>query len=174
MGSIWPKYYSDLYYISIKLSRWTKNSEKILNFLKPFLKKAFVNICFIVSAKSPTEHVTQKGWRGYISAHRKLHWEVTLKNYTIIIFGTQFEKCNVLGELVPFVQFKKVKNTHGGVVLSVKLQDFLACNLTKIITPAWLFLTFFKFYKWYQLAESIMFIFKFWILNHFSPVLHFI
>ena len=29
--------------------------------------------------------------------------------------------CDTLRDLVPFVQFKNVKNTHGGVLLLVKL-----------------------------------------------------
>ena len=32
--------------------------------------------------------------------------------------------CDVLRDLVPFVQFKNVKNTHGEVLLLVKLQAF--------------------------------------------------
>ena len=47
-----------------------------------------------------------------------------------------------------YVIFKNVKNTHGGVLLLVKLQ-------TKINTPPWVFLTFFKLYKWYQIAQRI-------------------
>ena len=43
---------------------------------------------------------------------------------------------------------KTVKNTHGGVLLLVKLQ-------AKINTPPWVFFTFFKLYKWYQIAQSI-------------------
>ena len=31
-------------------------------------------------------------------------------------------KCGALRDLVPFIQFKNVKNTHGGVLLLVKLQ----------------------------------------------------
>ena len=33
-------------------------------------------------------------------------------------------KCDALRNLVPFVQFKKRENTHGGVLLLVKLQAF--------------------------------------------------
>ena len=42
--------------------------------------------------------------------------------------------------------FKNVKNTHGGVLILVKLQ-----------TEAfpWVFFTFFKLYKWYQIAQRI-------------------
>ena len=38
--------------------------------------------------------------------------------------------------------FKNVKNTHGGVLLLV----------AKSNTPSWVFFTFFKLYKWYQIA----------------------
>ena len=41
---------------------------------------------------------------------------------------------------------KNVKNTHGGVLISVKLQAS-ACNYTKINTPSWVFFMFFKLYK---------------------------
>ena len=50
--------------------------------------------------------------------------------------------------------FKKVKNTHGGALLLVKLQA-LACNFTKNNTPPWVFFIFFKLYKWHQIAQSI-------------------
>ena len=39
-------------------------------------------------------------------------------------------------DLVPFVQFKKRKNTHGRVLLLVKLQTS-AFNFTKSNTPPW-------------------------------------
>ena len=47
---------------------------------------------------------------------------------------------------------KNVKNTHGGVLILIKLQA-KACNFTKINTPPWVFFTFFKLYKWYQIAQ---------------------
>ena len=40
---------------------------------------------------------------------------------------------DVLRDLVPFAQFKKRENTHGGALLLVKLQT-KACNFTKV-TP---------------------------------------
>ena len=42
--------------------------------------------------------------------------------------------------------FKKMKDTHGGVLILVKLQAE-ACNFTEINAPPWLFFTFFKLYK---------------------------
>ena len=63
--------------------------------------------------------------------------------------------CHVLRDLVPFVQFNNVKNTHGGVLVLVKLQAWLlACNFTKSNTPPWVFFTFFKWYNWYQIAQN--------------------
>ena len=49
---------------------------------------------------------------------------------------------------------KNVKNTHGRVLLLFKLQA-LACNFAKINTPPWVFFTFLKLYKWYQIAQRI-------------------
>ena len=52
--------------------------------------------------------------------------------------------------------FKNLKNTHGGVLLLVKLQaeSFI---FTKSNTPPWVFFTFFKLYRWYQIAQRITF-----------------
>ena len=49
---------------------------------------------------------------------------------------------------------KNVKNTHGAVLLLVKLQTE-AWNFTKSNTAPWVFFTFFKLYKWHQTAQSI-------------------
>ena len=48
---------------------------------------------------------------------------------------------------------KNVKNTYGGVLLSVKLLK--ACNFTKSNNPPWVFFTFFEWYKWNQIAQNI-------------------
>ena len=50
-----------------------------------------------------------------------------------------------------------MKNTHEGVLILVKLQAE-ACNFTKINTPPWVFLTFLKLYKWYQIAQRIIYL----------------
>ena len=50
--------------------------------------------------------------------------------------------------------FKNLKNTHEGVLILVKLQA-AACNFTTINTLPWVFFTFFKLYKWYQIAQHI-------------------
>ena len=43
--------------------------------------------------------------------------------------------CDALRDLIPFVQFKKLKNTHGGVLLLVKLKAQRA-TLLKVTLPA--------------------------------------
>ena len=62
--------------------------------------------------------------------------------------------CDALPHLVPFVQFKKRESTHGRVLVLVNLQAS-ACSFTKSITLPWVFFTFFKLYKWYQIAQSV-------------------
>ena len=52
-------------------------------------------------------------------------------------------------DLVPFVQFEKRENTHGGVLLLV------ACNFSKSNTHPWVFFTFLKLCKCYQIAQKI-------------------
>ena len=49
---------------------------------------------------------------------------------------------------------KNVKNIHGGVFILINLQAS-ACNFTESNTAPWVFFTFFKLYKWYQIARSV-------------------
>ena len=44
------------------------------------------------------------------------------------------------------------------MLLLLKLQAW-ACNFTKSNTPPWAFFTFFKFNKWYQIAQSVIYVF---------------
>ena len=44
-------------------------------------------------------------------------------------------------DFIPFIQLKNVKNTHGGVLFSVKLQA-LAFNSTESKTSPWVFFGF--------------------------------
>ena len=64
--------------------------------------------------------------------------------------------------------FKNVKNTHGGVSILVKLKPatLLKLNFTKINTPSWVFLTFFKLYKWYQIVQRTTYANHILILAH--------
>ena len=48
----------------------------------------------------------------------------------------------------------RVNNTHGRVLLLVKLQSEV-CNFAKSNVPEWVFFTFFKLNKWCQIAQSI-------------------
>ena len=47
---------------------------------------------------------------------------------------------------------KNVKNIHGVMSLLVKLQAYF----TKSNTPSWVFFTFIKLHKWYQIAQRIL------------------
>ena len=49
------------------------------------------------------------------------------------------DKYDALRDLVPFVQYKKLKNTHEGVLILVKLQASAKSN-----TPPCVFFTFFN------------------------------
>ena len=61
---------------------------------------------------------------------------------------------------------KNLKSTHGGVSHLVKLQAS-PCNLTKSNTPPWVvFFTFFKLYRWYQIAIISQ------IWNHLAMEVH--
>ena len=62
--------------------------------------------------------------------------------------------CNALRGLVPFVQFKKREKHPRRSVTFSKVAGF-----TKSNTPPWVFFTFFKLYKWYQIAHCITFFF---------------
>ena len=57
-----------------------------------------------------------------------------------------------LHDLVSFVQFKiRKKNSWKSFTFS----KVTACYFTKSNTPPWVFFTFFKLYKWYQIAQRI-------------------
>ena len=49
---------------------------------------------------------------------------------------------------------KDLKSTHGGVLLLVTDK---ACNFIKCNIPPWVFFTFLKLCKWYQIAQIISF-----------------
>ena len=69
-----------------------------------------------------------------------------------------------LAEFVLFVQFKNVKNTHGRVLLLVKLQAETG-NFTKSNIPSWLFFTFFKLYTTY--CTLTHYLFTYLLINNF-------
>ena len=55
--------------------------------------------------------------------------------------------------------FKKVKNTHGGVLLLVKLKA-PDCNFTKSNTPPWVFFTFLNCVKGTKSTKAFQIILK--------------
>ena len=60
-----------------------------------------------------------------------------------------------------------MKSIHGGVLLLVKLQAKV-CSFTKSNTPAWALSSFFKLYKWFQIAQSITYNGKSVMWNRFQ------
>ena len=60
-----------------------------------------------------------------------------------------------LPNLVPFVQFKKPKKHPWRSATFSKVAGWSAkfSKLVKSNTPPWVFVTFFKLYKWYQIAQ---------------------
>ena len=63
---------------------------------------------------------------------------------------------DALHDLVSIVQFKK-REIHPwrSITFSNRL---VACNFTKSNTPPWVFFTFFKLYKWYQITQNITYV----------------
>ena len=99
-----------------------------------------------------------------------LHWyQLDVWHFINIISSISFNTliCDVFRNLVPFAQFKNLKNTHGRVSILVKLQECLACNFTKINTLPWVFFTFLKLYKWYQIAQRTTYKVRLKIEYHF-------
>ena len=60
--------------------------------------------------------------------------------------------CGALRDLVPFAQFKNREKHPWWSV------NFSKVNFAKINTPPWVFFTFFKSYKWYQIAQRTTFV----------------
>ena len=58
--------------------------------------------------------------------------------------------CDALRNSVPFLQFKKRENHPWKSV---------TFNFIKSNTPPWVFFTFFKLSKWYQIAQNITYVF---------------
>ena len=51
-------------------------------------------------------------------------FKVFVKNLIQFLIHVIFYICDALRDLVPFVQFKKRKNNHGGILLLVSLQIY--------------------------------------------------
>ena len=96
----------------------------------------------------------------------KVHVQLYRKSNNSFILKTLYVACCSIW--YHLYNLKNVKNTHGVVLIFVKLQA-LACNFTKINTTPWVFFMFFKFYKWYQIAQRTIYELKLQqikLLNH--------
>ena len=78
------------------------------------------------------------------------------KSFLTFLVGQELEHkremaiCGTLRNLVPFEQFKKRKKHPWRSINFIE-----ACNFTKINTSPWVFFTFLKLYKWYEIAQRI-------------------
>ena len=80
---------------------------------------------------------------------KKVRTSVIYQFNSQLVKDRQTRICDVLPDLVPFVQFKKHKK-HSSK--SVTFSKVATSN-----TPPWMFFTFFKLCKWYQIAQCITF-----------------
>ena len=84
---------------------------------------------------------------------------LVIKPFASNFFTTQFVTQHIVTKV--FVMFCVIwyylynsKNTHRRVLLLVKLQAF-SLHFIKTNTPPWVFFTFFKLYKCYQIAQVL-------------------
>ena len=70
-----------------------------------------------------------------------------IKNYGIPVRYSYEMRCAIWYHLY------NLKNTHGGVFLWLVKLPAQIYNCTKSDTPPWVFFTFFKLKKWYQIAQ---------------------
>ena len=146
------RFYSNFWYLK---KHYEGVSETSVTFLNPFN----VTGLFLYPLKTSEKQKLFHGFRGYrkipiawnglrVCKDSKVpgEWD-KLKAYLTHTRPLQF------GAI--YKVWKTWQNSHGGVLLLVKLQA-LACNLTKSNTRSWVFFTFFKLYKWYQIVQSFL------------------
>ena len=104
--------------------------------LSRFFKNVWVRSSFF--CRRPFGPTTQQ--RSILSLHNQL---------------TTFNICDVLLNLIPFVQFKIREKTPLEECYFLQSCRLLSCNFSKSSTPPWVLFTFFKLCKWYQLAQRI-------------------
>ena len=83
--------------------------------------------------------------------------------YQYLLFYREYrhyrhEYCDALHDLVSFVQFKEREKSPWRSVAFIKVVN----------TPSWVFFTFFKLCKWYQIAERITY--RFLIGEKLKPI----
>ena len=89
-------------------------------------------------------------WTNYECFFKKLSGRMDNREW----IDNSHEKMWYFVRLAPICTIKNVKNSHGKVLLLVKLQAE-TCNFTKSNTLSWVLLTFFKLHKWYQIAQPV-------------------
>ena len=127
-------------------------SRKSLKILKNYLRRSsfltkLINRCECFKAKLRTNRFSSRyelPHRIFLNTPKNPYWVIHC--FVMIVM-----RCAIWYHLY---NFKKVKDTHGRVLILVTLQA-LACNFTKINNPPWVFFTFIKLYKWYQIAQRI-------------------
>ena len=96
-------------------------------------KFSFVNNCFLSKCKNCF---------AFSKNVETGPWSLDLKNVMLCAIWNHLHNLrnvkNALGKLLPLVKFQAK-----------------ASNFTKSNTPPWVFITFFKLYKWYQIAQRI-------------------
>ena len=80
---------------------------------------------------------------------------MTLIHSYTTIYLSNVQICDALRNLVPFIQFRKREKHPWGSVTFINVAGF---NFTKSNTSPWVFFTFLKLYKWYQIAQSISYV----------------
>ena len=113
-------------------------------------------VIFIVPSKAVNDAHCFKDWSS------ELHKSVFFALWIFQFLGIPMARLPLICEMHCAIRyhlnnFKNVKNTHRRMLISVKLQ-VEACNFTKINIPPWVFFTFFKLYKWYQIAQRITYV----------------
>ena len=97
----------------------------------------------------PLKTLSFSDFQGVWKCNTEKKW-VNLFCFLLLILNIR----DALRDLVHLFNLRNLKNTHGEVLLLVKLQAS-ACNFNESSTPSWVFFMFIKLYKWYQIAQRI-------------------
>ena len=71
-------------------------------------------------------------------------------------FCPSWDTCDVFRDLVPLVPLKKREKHPWRSVNFSKVVGFKPATLLKLTLPPWVFFTFFKLCKWYQIARRLI------------------
>ena len=92
--------------------------------------------------------VLLKAWRANIDLQPVTNYCKAVA-YMTAHFSSEHEKSETLRQAEKEIKIQEIKTKEA----MYKIAE--ACNFTKINTPPWVFFTFFKLYKWYQVAQRI-------------------